>query len=90
MSEAKAGDKVKVITDKEEFEGVLMPRPSILEKGFTVIKLDNGYNIGIEDKKIKQIKVLEEYSHKKAKNKNCFQKRAANCFYIIFRRNNIL
>ena len=47
---AKSGDKVKIITEKEEFEGILMPRPDLLEKGFTVVKLDNGYNIGIEDK----------------------------------------
>jgi len=64
---AKPGDKVKIITEKEEFEGILMPRPELLEKGFTVIKLDNGYNIGIEDKKIKKIEILKEYKPKKDK-----------------------
>jgi glutamyl-tRNA(Gln) amidotransferase subunit D len=64
---AKSGDRVKVITKDEEFEGILIPRPEILEKGFTVVKLDNGYNIGIEDKKIKEIKVLEKYVPKKEK-----------------------
>jgi glutamyl-tRNA(Gln) amidotransferase subunit D len=64
---AKAGDKVKIITEKEEFEGILMPRPELLEKGFTVVKLDNGYNIGIEDKKIKKIELLEKYASKKEK-----------------------
>jgi glutamyl-tRNA(Gln) amidotransferase subunit D len=67
MPEAKSGDKVKIITEKEEFEGILMPRPELLEKGFTVIKLDNGYNIGIEDKKIKEIKLIEKYTQKKEK-----------------------
>jgi glutamyl-tRNA(Gln) amidotransferase subunit D len=62
---AKPGDKVKIITEKEEFEGILMPRPELLEKGVTVIKLDNGYNIGIEDKKIKKIELLKEYKIKK-------------------------
>jgi len=66
MPEAKSGDRVKVVTKDEEFEGILMPRPEILEKGFTVLKLDNGYNIGIEDKKIKEIKVLEKYKQKEA------------------------
>ncbi|MBW2966003.1 Glu-tRNA(Gln) amidotransferase subunit GatD [Candidatus Woesearchaeota archaeon] len=67
MPQAKPGDKVKIITEKEEFEGILIPRPELLEKGFTVLKLDNGYNIGIEDKKIKQIKVLDKYTPKKEK-----------------------
>ena len=64
---AKPGDKAKVLTEKEEFEGILMPRPELLEKGFTVIKLDNGYNIGIEDKKIKRIELVKEYKPKKEK-----------------------
>ncbi len=64
---AKPGDKVKIITDKEEFEGILMPRPDLLEKGFTVVKLDSGYNIGIEDKKIKKIELIKEYKPKKEK-----------------------
>jgi glutamyl-tRNA(Gln) amidotransferase subunit D len=64
---AKPGDRVKIITEKEEFEGVLMPRPELLEKGFTIIKLDNGYNIGIEDKKIKKKETIKEYKPKKEK-----------------------
>ena len=68
-SKPKAGDKVKIITDKEEFEGILMPRPELLEKGYTVVKLDNGYNIGIKDKKIKQIKLLKKYTQKKSASK---------------------
>ena len=59
------GDKVKVITEKEEFTGILMPRPTLLEKGFTIIKLDNGYNIGIDNKKIKKIELIKKYSPKK-------------------------
>jgi len=67
MPEAKSGDRVKIITEKEEFEGILMPRPELLEKGFTVVKLDSGYNIGIEDKKIKKIELLKKYTPKKEK-----------------------
>ena len=67
MTEAKAGDKVRVVTDEEEFEGILMPRPEILEKGVVVVKLDNGYNIGIEEKRIKKTEVIEKYGPKEAK-----------------------
>ncbi len=67
MADAKAGDRVKVTTKDEEFEGILMPRPEILDKNITVVKLDNGYNIGVENKKIKEIKVIEEYKPKKEK-----------------------
>ncbi|MBW2995722.1 Glu-tRNA(Gln) amidotransferase subunit GatD [Candidatus Woesearchaeota archaeon] len=60
----KTGDKVKVLTEKEEFVGVLMPRPEILDKDVTIVKLDNGYNVGIENKKIKKIELVETYKPK--------------------------
>ena len=66
MVEAKAGDLVKVITKEEEFKGILIPRPDVLEKGITVVKLENGYNIGINDKKIKKIELVKKYSPKKS------------------------
>jgi glutamyl-tRNA(Gln) amidotransferase subunit D len=75
MPEAKSGDKVKVIAEKEEFEGILMPRPDILGKDITVIKLDNGYNIGIEKKKITKIEVIEQYSQKKPAKSELKQKK---------------
>lgn len=61
------GDKVKVICEKEEFEGILMPRPNLLSKDITVVKLKTGYNIGIDKTKIKKIEVLEEYKKPKEK-----------------------
>ena len=42
-----------------------MPRPEIFEKDHTIIKLDNGYNIGIENQKIKKIEVVKKYEKKK-------------------------
>src|SRR3990167_2222693 len=57
------GDVVKVIAKDWVYEGILMPRPEILEKGYTVIKLDNGYNVGIEDSKIEKIELISK--HKK-------------------------
>ena len=58
---AKPGDRVKVTTDDEIKEGVLMPNE---ETDSVVVKLDNGYNIGIERKKVKEIKVIEQYKAK--------------------------
>lgn len=42
------GDEVKVIKVHETFEGVLMPRYELADDSHLVIKLRNGYNIGIE------------------------------------------
>ncbi len=67
MPKPKTGDKVKVLTEKEEFVGILMPRPDILDKDITVVKLDNGYNIGINNKKIKNVELIKPYSPKKPK-----------------------
>ena len=71
--EAKAGDRVKVTAADETVEGILMPKE---EKGFIVIKLDNGYNIGIDNKKIKKIDVIEKYKKsEKRKEKIKFDKK---------------
>ena len=45
MTNAKPGDSVKIITDKEEFEGILMPRPDILEENITIIKLKSPISV---------------------------------------------
>jgi glutamyl-tRNA(Gln) amidotransferase subunit D len=62
---AKAGDRVRVITKEEEFEGILMPRPEMLGKDITVLKLDNGYNIGIDNDKITSVRVVKAYAPQK-------------------------
>jgi len=56
------GDKVKVITAKEEVVGVLMPNA---ETDSVVVKLNSGYNVGIDKKKIKKIEIIEKYKGKK-------------------------
>lgn len=55
------GDFVKVITEDETLEGTLLPRPAILEGDFLILKLENGYNIGIDKKKIKKIELVKKY-----------------------------
>ncbi len=57
----KIGDRIKVIKKDFTVEGILMPRPSLSEKPFIVVKLDNGYNIGIRfEKNIVLKKIGEE------------------------------
>ena len=51
----KPGDKVKVITSDQEIEGILMPS----EEEFVVLKMDTGYNIGIDKKRVREIALLE-------------------------------
>ncbi len=68
----KPGDKVKVTTKDEVVGGVLMPNE---ETDSVVIKLDSGYNIGIDKNKIKKIEKTGEgkalnISHAKKIKKN--------------------
>ena len=49
------GDRIIVDSDKGKFEGLLMPRT--YESDIIVLKLDNGYNIGLSSKNVK-IKLL--------------------------------
>jgi len=58
---ANPGDRVKVIASDEIREGILMPNE---ETDSVVIKIDNGYNIGIDRKRVKEIKVVEKYKAK--------------------------
>ncbi len=50
------GDKIKVTTIDQEISGTLIPSS---KKEITIVKLENGYNVGIKKKEIKEIKVIE-------------------------------
>lgn len=54
---AKPGDKVRITHKKEVLDGTLMPSPN--EKTI-IIKLDNGYNLGLEKKDVQEIKVISK------------------------------
>ncbi len=69
---AKEGDLVKLKYDKGTAEGVLMPSS---KEGVVVIKLDNGYNIGIEKKKVESMTVIQKYSAKETPAKPIAQKK---------------
>ncbi len=58
MEKVNSGDKVKIKTNSEEFEGIFLPS---LNKDIVVLKLKSGYNIGIEKNKIKQLKLVLKY-----------------------------
>jgi glutamyl-tRNA(Gln) amidotransferase subunit D len=53
------GDRIKVKKGERTFEGILMPRSELGDESHIVIKLDTGYNIGINVKSI-QVKRVEK------------------------------
>ncbi|MBI4738570.1 Glu-tRNA(Gln) amidotransferase subunit GatD [Candidatus Woesearchaeota archaeon] len=57
-SQAKPGDRVRVSTAVESTEGILLPRPALLEQDVTILKLDSGYNVGINNQQIKKIEKI--------------------------------
>ncbi len=55
------GDKIRIKTKDAVYDGVLMPN----ETENIVLKLDNGYNIGISKDKIIEKKVIEKFKEEK-------------------------
>lgn len=58
MANPKPGDFVEVITTEEKITGTLLQSPE-LDKNIIILKLSSGYNIGIDEKKIKKISVTQ-------------------------------
>ncbi len=54
---ANPGDQVKVVTKKETLEGVLMPS---FDEKVVLIKLDTGYNLGLDKKDVLKIELVEK------------------------------
>ncbi len=52
-----SGDLVKVVTQKETVQGMLMPSP---QKNVVLIKLDTGYNLGFKKEEVKSLVVVEK------------------------------
>ncbi len=61
-----AGDRIKIITDDVVFEGILIPKNEFSDEDIILLKLDNGYNVGISIKKIKNIKIISKGEFKEA------------------------
>ncbi|MDI6807234.1 MAG: Glu-tRNA(Gln) amidotransferase GatDE subunit D, partial [Candidatus Aenigmarchaeota archaeon] len=56
----KIGDYVEVTKDNIKYLGILMPRIELGDPSSLVIKLDNGYNIGIKFEKGIKIKLVKK------------------------------
>src|SRR3989344_2406569 len=59
MKEEFSAENVEVKTEKQTFKGILLPSKN---KEIVSLKLDSGYNIGIDRKKIKSMKKLGKVS----------------------------
>lgn len=58
----KIGDRIKITKGKTSYEGILMPRIEFGDTSSLVIKLGNGYNIGIKyEKGVKLTKIRTEW-----------------------------
>ncbi|MEB3760515.1 MAG: Glu-tRNA(Gln) amidotransferase subunit GatD [Desulfurococcales archaeon] len=56
----KPGDRVRIVRDDGlVVEGILMPRYEVIRRDVIIVKLDNGYNIGIRLDRIKTIIKVE-------------------------------
>ena len=58
------GDKVEIVTKTEKIEGILMPA---FDEKVVLIKLDNGYNLGIKKEEITRTRVITEGKKTKKK-----------------------
>ncbi|MEM5853536.1 MAG: Glu-tRNA(Gln) amidotransferase subunit GatD [Candidatus Aenigmatarchaeota archaeon] len=54
------GDRVRVKKGKVSYEGLLMPRITLGDPSVLVVKLDNGYNVGIKFEKGVEIKLVKK------------------------------
>jgi glutamyl-tRNA(Gln) amidotransferase subunit D len=76
---AKPGDRVKVVTSEEGIEGVLMPD----EKDFVMLKLDTGYNMGIDKKRVREIILIKEHKGKELEAPKAEQKKGLPTIAIL-------
>jgi len=66
----KIGDEIRLTKDKKIYKGILMPRIELGDKDCLVLKLKNGYNVGIKFErgvKIKKIKTVWKIVERKEK-----------------------
>ena len=67
-------DKVKITNKEQTLEGIIMPRNNFSGDHIIVLKLDNGYNIGIsaEGAELNIIEKAKEKPKNKLKNEKVF------------------
>ena len=59
MANPKPGDYVEISTDGETVKGILLETPEV-EKDIVIVKLDGGYNVGLDRRKVKKISLLQQ------------------------------
>jgi len=64
---AKPGDKVRVKTADGEYTGILMPAPQLLKTKSILLKMPNGYNMGLDWERVERVDVVEKYNVPKQK-----------------------
>jgi glutamyl-tRNA(Gln) amidotransferase subunit D len=60
-TKANPKDKVEVVCDGKKYVGYLMQRPGLDAGGFISLKLESGYDIGLNESKISSINVVEAF-----------------------------
>ncbi|MCW3981087.1 MAG: asparaginase domain-containing protein, partial [Candidatus Bathyarchaeota archaeon] len=58
-AKVRIGDVIQICKDQEKFEGLLIPRSEFVDDEHIILKMSNGYNLGItieKDTKIKKIR----------------------------------
>ncbi len=76
----KSGDRIRVATATEELEGRLMPST---RSGYLVLKLDSGYNIGIDESKIKNKELVKAAEPAASKETSVEQKKGLKKIAIL-------
>jgi len=71
-SQIQAGDNVKITTLSETQSGILMPQ---LNKDTIILKLQSGYNIGIEKKRVKKMELLKKHKEESKKKESKLKKK---------------
>jgi len=67
----KVGDRIRLVKKKRTFQGILMPRIEMGNKDSLILKLDNGYNIGIKfEPRVKIEKIKSEWKIKRREKGN--------------------
>src|SRR3990170_3316568 len=72
-ADVRIGDRISIIKGKQTYEGLLMPRIEIGDLNSIVIKLDNGYNVGIKHGKDMKISKSKKEEPKEIKEEVAFE-----------------
>ena len=65
--DAKVGDRIRITSKNVTYEGIVMPRSELGDEKHIVIKLNNGYNVGVEISEhtpIEKVAIGEEFAIK--------------------------